>query len=118
MLLVSGCFSVPAEETPSLLQQVEQVDGEGRRISLDEALTIAEPPFYLIIGRDLLPDGTAASWTILSGDPDNGYRLLFITADGVVPGRWDGKVPKKAIDPREFPRPSDPVPILIYPEVT
>jgi hypothetical protein len=118
LLFVPGCvMTAPEEVTPSLLHQMESAGGEGERISLDDALTVAEPPLYLIIGREILPDGTAASWTILSADPAGGYHFLFITAEGVVLTRWNGEVPGQVIDPGLFPLPDEPVSLLIYPGV-
>ncbi|MDO8840975.1 hypothetical protein [Methanocalculus sp.] len=116
LLLIPGCYTSSVVEAPPPFDQVEPPDDVIERISLDDALSLTEPPVYLIIGRDLTPDGTAASWTILSADPDGGYRFLFIRAGDVASARWEGKIPQRAIDPREFPIPTNPVPLLMYPE--
>lgn len=89
---------------------------EMMRISYDDAVRLAEEPIYLIIGRDIVPDRMASSWTILSADPGGGYVFLFITADGVRSSRWEGTVPGAPINPEEFPFPDQPAPVVIFPE--
>ena len=86
------------------------------RISFDDAVRLAEPPIYLIIGRDLVPDQMAVSWIILSADPDGGYIFLFITADRVLSSQWEGTVPGSPINPEEFPFPDSPAALVIFPE--
>jgi len=120
ILLISatGCVLAPGGGDPS-----DQIDSETppslqMRISLDEALTYAEPPVYLIVGRDLLPEGTAASWIILATDPEGGFLFLFVTADRVDSTRWEGTVPGHPIDPEAFPIPDHPADQVIFWEET
>lgn len=120
ILLISatGCVLAPGGGDPSDQIDFEAPKSPQMRISLDEALTHAEPPVYLIIGRDLLPDGMAASWIILATDPKGGHLILFVTADGAVPSRWDGTVPGDPIDPEAFPIPDHPADQVIFWEET
>lgn len=118
ILLISatGCVMAPGGDAPSDQMVFEAPPSPQMRISLDEALTYAEPPIYLIIGRDLLPDGMAASWIILATDPEGGFLFLFVTADGVRSSIWEGTVPGAPINPEEFPFPDQPVPLVIFSE--
>ncbi|GAA5263550.1 hypothetical protein KTGMC3_P2304 [Methanocalculus sp. MC3] len=120
ILLISatGCVMAPGGDAPSDQMVYEAPPSFQMRISLDEALTHAEPPVYLIIGRDLLPDGMAASWLILATDPEGGFLFLFVTADRADSSRWEGMVPGDPIDPEAFPYPDRPADQVVFWEET
>ncbi|KUL00062.1 MAG: hypothetical protein XE11_2567 [Methanomicrobiales archaeon 53_19] len=116
ILLISatGCVMAPGGDAPSDQMVFEAPPSPQMRISLDEALTYAEPPVYLIIGRDLLPDGMAASWIILATDPEGGFLFFFVTADGVRSSIWEGTVPGAPINPEAFPYPDRPADQVVF----
>lgn len=118
ILLIStaGCLLAPGGVAPPELIGYEAPPSPDMRIGLDEALRFAEPPIYLIAGRDLLPDGTAASWIILSADPEGGYLVLFVTAEGAVPARWEGPAPGQPVNPEAFPFPAHPADQVVFSE--
>lgn len=120
ILLISatGCVLAPGGGDPPDQIDFEPPPSFQIRISLDEALTFAEPPIYLIIGRDLLPDGMAASWIILATDPEGGFLFLFVTADRVDSTRWEGMAPDYPVDPGAFPYPDRPVDQVVFWEET
>ncbi len=116
LLALSGCLAIPGEDLPPPLEGTAPPGDEEMRIGLEEALAFSDGPVYLIIGRDVHPDMSAASWTILTADSDPGYRFLFITWRGAVPAPFDGPDPGTPIDPFGFPVPDEPQRIIIYPE--
>ncbi len=120
ILLISaaGCVLAPGGDDPSDRMVYEAPSSFQMRISLDDALTYAEPPVYLIIGLDLLPDGMAASWIILATDPEGGSLFLFVTADRVDSTPWEGMVPDHPVDPAAFPYPDHPADQVVFWEET
>ncbi len=120
ILLISaaGCVLTPGGGDPSDRMVFEAPSSFQMRISLEEALIHAEPPVYLIIGRDILPDGMAASWIILATDPKGGHLIHFVTADSVDSTPWEGMVPDHPVDPAAFPYPDHPADQVVFWEET
>lgn|GEM_PF-3552361 len=118
LIAAAGCVVAPGGDAPSEMMDYDTPPSFQMRIGLEEALSHADPPIYLIIGRDILPEGTAASWIILATDPEGGYLVSFVTADRAVSTRWEGAAPGDPIDPDAFPYPDRPADEVIFWEET
>ncbi|MBR1369847.1 hypothetical protein RJ53_10305 [Methanocalculus chunghsingensis] len=114
LLLVSGCIAPSQDEPLPSLVFLDPPGDEDLRICLDEAVEAAGEPVFLIIGRDVHPDGTAASWAILVRDPEGAFRMVYITPGEIVFTEWEGRDPERTVDPGTFPFPSEPAPVIIW----
>jgi len=114
LLLVSGCIAPSQDDPLPSLVFLDPPGDQDLRIGLDEALAAAGEPVFLIIGRDVHPEGTAASWTVLARDPEGAFRMVYITPGDVVFTGWEGRDPERAIDPGNFPFPSEPTSLIIW----
>ncbi len=113
-LCISGCIT-PSQDAPlPSLVLLDPPEGEDIRIGLDEAVAAAGEPVFLIIGRDVHPDRTAASWAFLTRDPEGAFLMVYITPGEIIFTDWEGREPEGAIDPGNFPVPSEPTPVIIW----
>ncbi|MCP1716147.1 hypothetical protein J2T58_002022 [Methanocalculus alkaliphilus] len=114
LLLISGCIAPSQDDPLPSLVFLDPPGEEVLRIGLDEAVAAAGDQVFLIIGRDVHPDETAASWAFLTRDPEGAFLMVYITSGEIVFTDWEGREPERAIDPGNFPVPSEPTPVIIW----